>query len=75
MSLIVNVGKVVLLEWARTFEPVLELGTLLDDLRYLSVREDSALLEVVELIGHTLKSVLDYVSHSLLRFSEWTRSN
>lgn len=63
LSLVIDVGQVVLLERARALEPVLVLAALLNDLGYLPARKEASYLEVVELVHHALEPVLHHVSH------------
>ncbi len=63
LSLVLDVGQVVLLERARPFQTVLVLAALLHDLGDLAASEDFELLEVVELVHHALQPVMHHVSH------------
>lgn len=63
LSLVLDVGEVVLLERTGALEAVLELPALLDNLGDLAAREEAATLEVVELVHHALEAVLHYVRH------------
>lgn len=66
LLLIVNVCYKVLLLWRAALEAVLEVATAIDNLEDLITREEASLLDVVELINHSLHPIPNDIGHFFL---------
>ena len=63
LSLVVDVGKEILLERRRSLESVFKLAALLYYLGDLAASEETTPFEVVKFVYHALETVLNYVRH------------